>query len=265
VELFILAPIYYRSSSLLERIPVSYQNSRPETALESYRSIRTGGARSLGASRSSRFSKSDEIVAPQIAPLGHRPFTKRELDSLARWLQDSAWPVGSMNIYMLEGYLTALLVMPLGLRTGIWMPAIWNENGWNIPFALQDREKYHEFVELLIGYMRSIDAGFTASPPKFETVLQSTTKWSSRAASLSVEDWVQGFGKALHLCSHLNLTDVSVNSALHAIATQASESNRANKTNGKASASIRQAVCVLAQARTARGPLSELPVVTKIK
>jgi yecA family protein len=244
---------------------VSYQSSSQESRPEDYRSIRTGGARSLGASRSSRSAKSNEIVAPQIATLGHRPFTKRELDALARFLQESAWPVGSMNIYTLEGYLTALLVMPLGLRTGIWMPAIWNENGWNIPFALQDREKYHEFMELLIGYMRSIDAGLTASPPKFESVLSSTTRWSSRPASLSAEDWVKGFGKALHLCSHLNLSDASVTAALHTIAAQANESIRVSKPIEKVNASIRQAVCVLAQARVSRGPLSELPVVTKIK
>jgi yecA family protein len=242
---------------------VSNQSSLQEAGPEGYRSIRTGGARALGASRS-RSAKSTEIVAPQISTLGHRPFTKRELDALARCLQDSAWPVGSMNIYALEGYLTALLVMPLGLRTGIWMPAIWNENGWNIPFALQGREKYHEFVELLIGYMRSIDAGLTASPPKFDSVLESTTRWSSRAASLSAEDWVKGFGKALHLCSHLSLADEKVTAALHTIAAQASESTRASKTIEKISASIRQAVCVLAQTRVSHGPLSE-PVVTKIK
>jgi hypothetical protein len=94
--------------------------------------------------------------------------------------------------------------------------------------------------------------------------LESTTKWSSRPVSASVSDWVNGFGKALHLCSHLNLADANVNAALHSIAAQASEGNK-TKPIGKVSASIRQAVCVLAQARTSHGPLSELPVVTKIK
>jgi yecA family protein len=171
-----------------------------------------------------------------------------------------------MNIYTLEGYLTALLVMPLGLRPGIWVPTIWNENGWNIPLALQDREKYHEFMELLIGYMRSLNAGFSASPLRFETVLQSTGKWSSRHVSQSAEAWVEGFGKALHLCSHINHPlDANATAALHAIAAQAAESNRANRVNGKAGAIIRQAGLVLAQARTSHGPLSEPTVVTKIK
>ena len=217
----------------------------------------------MSSNRSSRNAKPTEIVAPQIASLGHRLFTKRELDSLARWLQDPVWPVGSMNIYTLEGYLTALLVMPLGLRTSIWMPSIWNENGWNIPLALQVREKHHEFMELLVGYMRAIDAGLTALPPKFDTVLESTTRWSSRPVSTSIGDWVNGFGKALHLCSHLNLADTSVVAALHTIAAQANELNKA-KPIGKVSTSIRHAVCVLAQVRTSHGPLSE-PVVTKIK
>lgn len=240
------------------------QSSSQRADLEGYRSIRSGAARFPGANRFSRSAKPTAILAPQIASLGHRPFTKRELDSLARWLQDPVWPVGSMNIYTLEGYLTALLVMPLGLRTGIWMPSIWNENGWNVPLALQVREKHHEFTELLIGYMRSINAGLIASPPKFETVLESTTRWSSRPVSAKIGDWVNGFGKALHLCSHLNLADANVNAALHTIAAQANEGNT-TKPIGKISASIRQAVCVLAQTRTSHGPLSELPIVTKIK
>jgi yecA family protein len=242
---------------------VPNQSSSLKADVEGYRSIRSGAARLPRASRSSRSAK-PEILAPQIASLGHRPFTKRDLDSLARWLQDPVWPIGSMNIYTLEGYLTALLVMPLGLRTGIWMPSIWNANGWNIPLALQVREKHHEFTELLIGYMRSINAGLIASPPKFDTVLESTTKWSSRPVSASIGDWVTGFGKALHLCSHLNLADANVNAALHTIAAQASDANK-TKPIDKVSASIRQAVCALAQTRTSHGPLSELPVVTKIK
>ena len=216
------------------------------------------------ASRSSRSTKSTEILAPTIAALGHRPFAMQERDALAVWLQDSEWPLGSMNIYTLEGYLTALLVMPLGLRTGTWMPAIWSENGWNIPLALQAREKHTEFMELLVGYMRAIDTGFLASPPHFKSVLLSTGSWSNRHASLNAQDWVNGFGKALHLCSHLNLADANVNAALHAIAAQAAESNRANSTNGKANAIIRQAVLLLAQTRTSRGPLSD-PAVIKIK
>jgi yecA family protein len=232
--------------------------------VEGYRSIRTGGARSPISSRSSRSAKAVEIVAPQITALGHRPFSMQERDSLARWLQDPEWPLGSMNIYTLEGFLTALLVMPLGLRTGTWMPSIWSETGWNIPLALQEREKHHEFMELLVGFMRSIDAGLVASPPQFKSVLDSAGSWSSRHPNLSAQDWVNGFGKALHLCSHLNLADANVNAALHAIAAQAAESNRINSTNGKASATIRKAVFALAQARTSRGPLSE-PTVIRIK
>jgi len=244
---------------------VSTKSSSQEADIEGYRSIRAGTARLRSSSRTSLSAKSNEMLAPQVLALGHRAFTKHELDSLARWLQDPIWPLGSMNIYTLEGFLTALLVMPLGLRTGIWMPAIWSENGWNIPLALQVREKYHEFMELLIGYMRSIDAGLQDTPPKFATVLESTSKWSSRPSSLSAQDWVQGFGKALHLCSHLNLSDPNVTAALHAIAAQAEESNKINSTNGKAGAVIRRAVFVLAQARTSHGPLSEPVVVSKIK
>ncbi len=214
--------------------------------------------------RSARYGKTDDLLAPQIEAIGHRSFTAHELDALARWLQQPGWPRGAMNIFALQGYLVALLVMPLGLRTGIWIPTIWNESGWKIPLALQAREKYDEFLELLIGFMRYINVGFQESPPRFELVQAPSDICRNRAAALRTQDWVHGFGQALAHCAHVNaFFDPTVRAALHAIATHATESDHANKTSSKTKISIQHAVLILAQARTSHGPLSGFPIETK--
>jgi hypothetical protein len=169
-----------------------------------------------------------------------------------------------MNIYSLEGFLVALLVMPLGLRTRVWMPSIWNESGWKIPLALQVRETYDEFIELLFGFMRRIDSGFEESPPRFELVLGSADIRPSRTAGVRAKDWVHGFGQALSLCSHIDLMLHSINrAALHAIASHAVEPASAGTGNGETRVSIQQAVLVLAKARVSHGPLSAVPAVAK--
>lgn len=235
-----------------------------------YKLLRNGTVRASDApnsprntGRSGRYVVSVDVPTPNPEDLGHRPFAEPDLLALTQLLQDPAWPRGAMNIYSLEGFLVALLVMPLGLRTRVWMPSVWNEPGWKTPLALQARDTYDEFLELLFGFMRRIDAGFAESPCRFELVQGSADIQLIRTAEVRAKDWVHGFGKALSLCPHINLMLHSTDrAALHAIASHAVDSVSASTTNHRRM-SIQQAVLVLAQARTSRGPLSAVPVIAK--
>ena len=81
------------------------------------------------------------LLPPKLSELGHQPFTAIERESLARMMREPAWPRGTLNIYGLEGYLTALLVWPVALHTGAWLPPIWNEQSWRMrpPIDTEDR------------------------------------------------------------------------------------------------------------------------------
>jgi yecA family protein len=236
-----------------------------------YKLLRNGGVRAgdalspRSAGRSGRYVASVDVPTPNFEELGHRPFSEPDLLALAQLLQDPAWPRGAMNIYSLEGFLVALLVMPLGLRTRVWMPSIWNEPDCKTPLALQVRTTYDEFLELLFGFMRRLDAGFQESPTRFELVLGSTDLRLSRSSEVRAKDWVHGFGQALALCPHISLQlDTAARTALHAIASHAIDSGSPSKANGETRISIQQAVWVLARARTSRGPLGGFPAAVKL-
>ena len=77
-------------------------------------------------------------------------------------------------------------------------------------------------------------------------------------AARRTQDWVHGFGQALRHCAHLTAVfDETVRTALHGIAAHAVGSSETNRTSGNTKFSIQQAVLVLAQSRTSRGPLSD--------
>ncbi|HEY5754229.1 MAG TPA: UPF0149 family protein, partial [Steroidobacter sp.] len=79
-----------------------------------------------------RYIEVPALVPPTLNKFGQQPFTPRERESLAQWLHEPVWPRGTLNIYALEGYLTALLVWPVAVQPGAWLPAIWNETGWRV-------------------------------------------------------------------------------------------------------------------------------------
>ncbi len=60
----------------------------------------------------------DPALPPDLRALGALPFTETQRDRLRNWLNEAGWPRGRMNFEMLEGYLVALLVWPVGLPSG---------------------------------------------------------------------------------------------------------------------------------------------------
>ncbi|HKQ84546.1 MAG TPA: hypothetical protein VJS42_20275, partial [Steroidobacteraceae bacterium] len=47
--------------------------------------------------------------------------------------------------------LTALLVWPVALQPGAWLPPIWNEEGWKVRPPIDTAPRYGEFLELVLG------------------------------------------------------------------------------------------------------------------
>ena len=122
-------------------------------------------------SRASRYNETPALLPPAIATFGHQLFSLAEKNTLARRLQAPAWPRDSLNIYALEGYLCALLVLPIQLQPGAWLPPIWNLGGWKIPPPINNQESFAEFMELVFGFLRTLDQALSDTPPRFESIL----------------------------------------------------------------------------------------------
>jgi hypothetical protein len=199
-----------------------------------------------------------EVPVPALDAFGHQAFTAEALQSLTQSLQDPRWPRGTLNIFGLEGLLTALLVLPFGLRPGSWLPLIWNGSGWRTPPLLHDQERFSSFVELLMSFMRSIDQALITSPPRFTSVLDGVDDAQQPAAECARQAWARGFGLALQVCVHIRVPSGSqVHRALCSIAAH-SHTPAAGRAGYMSPPSIQQMVLLLAATRTSRGPLGPL-------
>lgn len=206
--------------------------------------------RARSASRASRQPDPGPILPPNIGDYGRRPFGEHELQALAQWLADEEWPRGTLSIAGLEGYLTALLLLPVASHPGTWLPPIWNDSGWRLAPPIGEPARFREFVELTCGFLRRIDADLSRDPAGFRSVCATPPPSLELSASGRCRDWVQGFGRALHRASHLHVPSSAPEyRALAAIASCASP-DPAGSAPVSPFERLRQAVAVLAAGRS---------------
>jgi hypothetical protein len=228
---------------------------------EQIKLLRTGSVRSGagGAGRSARYKESESALVPDLEELGHGPFTEDDLKALAQRLQDPRWTRGTRNIYGLEGLLTALLVLPLGLRLGAWLPLIWNEGGWKVPAALQGVENSREFLDLTIGFMRFLDRGFCATPARYVSVVDTLASRYGVKPPHAQKAWAQGFGLAVSEVRYLDIPlDPAAQNSLLSIAMLAHPSSGPAVGRQTSRETLHQAVLSLVRHRTSRGALEPL-------
>lgn len=221
--------------------------------------FQSGRSRSVTA-RYSRHEATPALLPPKVDELGHQAFSSLEQESLARWLQEPAWPRGTLNIYALEGYLTALLVWPVQLQPGAWLPPIWNERGWRVRPPIDTAPRYEEFLELVLGYLRRIDRGLLQTPPLFEPSLHLLFSHDDLDVTGRAQHWAQGFGRGLGqgMQTRVALTP-DARKAVRTIAAYGAGQLSSSKDGAHdANMHLTRAVLTLAQTRISRGPLGAL-------
>lgn len=211
-------------------------------------------------SRSNRYVAAPTLLPPKLSEFGHQPFTLSERESVARILREPAWPRETLNIYSLEGYLTALLVWPVALQPGAWLPPIWNEASWRVRPPIDTVDRYGEFVELIVGFLRAIDRGLLQAPPVFESVLHLPIS-DGLDTTERAQCWAHGFGRGLRQGVQARVAPTpAAREAVNAIAAYASTQTRLSKGGARqVDSALSKAVLALASTRTSRGPLGALP------
>jgi yecA family protein len=222
--------------------------------------FQSGRSRSFMAHHS-RNMETPALLPPKVSEFGHQAFSVIEQESLARWLQEPAWPRGTLNIYALEGYLTALLVWPVALRPGAWLPPVWNEEGWKVRPPIDTVQRYGEFLELVLGYLRKIDRGLLQTPSVFEPSLHLSFSHGDLDRKGRAQHWAQGFGRGLQQSVQARLAPtLDARAAVRTIAAYAAgQPGLSRKVIRRAGIDLTRAVLALADTRISRGPLGELP------
>lgn len=77
------------------------------------------------------------------------PLSEEELDELDQFLISDATPEESMDISMLDGFLTALAIGPSTHLPSQWLPKIWGETEGN-PMVFKDQNQFERIYGLVM-------------------------------------------------------------------------------------------------------------------
>ncbi|SFN34422.1 uncharacterized protein SAMN05660284_01267 [Formivibrio citricus] len=131
------------------------------------------------------------------------PLTENELDDLAAFLESDAVPEECMDVSMLHGYLTALLIGPVLPEADEWLPQVWGEGGERPKFASPAEAAHIE--DLIVRLFNQLSDELAAEPPAFtplvyvdeERNLDIVQPWCyglSLGIALREKDWEPLFG-----------------------------------------------------------------------
>jgi yecA family protein len=200
------------------------------------------------------------LLPPNLCTLEARPFTPEDSQTLRAWLAEPGWPRGTMDVAMLEGYLVALLVWPIGISSGAWLPPIWNEkSGWRVPAKIATRQPFDKFIELVVGLLRDLDSRLADSPAVFVPTLlpdERGRRWPRKTGV----SWAHGFLRALQLSAQgLQGPSDTARSAVTSIARYGSfEVASSGAEFEVVVANLTSAIIALVSERPSRGPLGAL-------
>jgi yecA family protein len=198
------------------------------------------------------------LMPPNLQAMGSLPFGASSFAELDAWLAEDGWPPEHMDAAMLEGYLVALLVWPIELSAGAWLPPIWGIHGWKVAAKIATTDTYNRFLRLVIGFLQDLERRLTASPPLRPFVLD------HRAPILSARyfvgsAWATGFMIALHENSAgFSSRSTSARSAVEGIAHFASLRSTKAAAMASVSAELSAQVAKLTDERLSRRELGPL-------
>jgi len=200
------------------------------------------------------------LLPPNLQSMGSLAFTPESFAELDALLAEDGWPTERMDAAMLEGYLVALLVWPIELSAGAWLPPIWGIRGWKVAAKIATTEAYNRFLLLVIGFLQDLEHRLTAAPRRRPLVLEHDAPILS-ARYFAGSAWATGFMVALHENSAgLGSRSTSARSAVEAIARFASLRSTKSSAMASVATDLNAAVSMLMAERPSRGALGPLPI-----
>ena len=198
------------------------------------------------------------LMPPNLQDMGSLPFTASSFTELDVWLAEDGWPPERMDAAMLEGYLVALLVWPIELSAGAWLPPIWGIRGWKVAAKIATTDTYNRFLVLVIGFLQDLERRLTAVPPLRPFVLDHRSPIIS-ASYFAGSAWATGFMIALHEnSSGFGSRSASARSAVEGIARFASLRSTTAAAMASVSAELSAHVAKLMDERLFRRELGPL-------
>ncbi len=114
-------------------------------------------------------------------------------DALEELLVSDAVPADCMNLEMLDGYLTAVLLAPQQISSSAWLPPIWSADADAAAFG--SGQRLQKVVSLVLRYYNEL-ATTVGKDPEWEPFCYAEQADSGFAVG---EEWIDGFAQGLEI------------------------------------------------------------------
>jgi uncharacterized protein len=129
--------------------------------------------------------------------LDQEPLTDEEIEELDQFLLDADGIEESMNISMLDGFLTAIVSGPKTIMPSEWIRWVWDiERGEDKP-AFKDKAQAQHIIGLLMRHMNDIARTLHQDPDLYEPLLMENPNKGDPIPIL--DEWCMGYMKGVQL------------------------------------------------------------------
>lgn len=122
-----------------------------------------------------------------LGPLD-QPLSEDELADLSRFLSSDAVPEGCMDLAMLDGFLTALMVGPDLTQPSQWLPLVWGDPEGP---EFETVEQAQRITSFLLRHMNAIGSHLSEEPDSFEPMFYIRAV-DGREHTIA-DEWCEGF------------------------------------------------------------------------
>ena len=125
-----------------------------------------------------------------------QPLSDAEFDELDQFLQSDASPDDCMDISMLDGFLTALLIGPNTLMPSRWLPTVYGETEQD-PMTWKSPGQAQHILGLIMRHMNDILFHLREAPDHYAPVVYEREHEGKMIAIL--DEWCIGFMKGVQI------------------------------------------------------------------
>lgn len=115
-----------------------------------------------------------------------QPLSATELDQLDEFLADPALEETSMDVAVLDGYLTALLISPRLVVPEVWLARVWDMENAKVKPKFAGAQEVARMQDLIMRHYDALAVTLAKAEPIIEPVFQRGAQWG-------VSEWCAGF------------------------------------------------------------------------
>ncbi len=128
------------------------------------------------------------------------PLSDAELDELEAYLASAALPEDTMDLAMLDGFLTALAVGPQLIGPEHWLPLVWSDRVASEEVARQSPEQVARVEGLILRHWNFLRAQLQAEPEAYVPILFTFEDEGQEGREVvSVDEWCIGFVRGINV------------------------------------------------------------------